>query len=86
MIALLGKENTDVDQLINLVTERAGISQDQARTAVQTVVGFLKDKLPGPIASQLDGVLSGQGSGDMMGQAQQTLGGLGGMFGGNKSD
>ncbi|HST88991.1 MAG TPA: hypothetical protein VLJ14_11475 [Ktedonobacterales bacterium] len=75
-----------MDQLINLVTERAGISQDQARTAVQTVVGFLKDKLPGPIASQLDGVLSGQGSGDMMGQAQQTLGGLGGMFGGNKSD
>jgi len=75
-----------VDQLINLVTERTGISQDQARTAVQTVVGFLKDKLPGPVAAQLDGALSGQGGGDMMGQAQQALGGLGGMLGGNKSE
>lgn len=43
---------------------------------MQTVVVFLKDKLPPPIASQLDGVLGGQGSGDMMGQAQQVLGGL----------
>jgi hypothetical protein len=82
----LGRETTDVDQLITLVTERTGISQDQAREAVQTVIGFLKDKLPGPIASQLDGVLGGQGAGDMMGQAQQALGGLGGMFGGNKSE
>ncbi len=86
MIALLGKEKADVDQLINLVTERAGISQDQAREAVQTVIGFLKDRLPGPVASQFDGVLSGQGSGDMMGQAQEALGGRGGMFGGNKSE
>ena len=69
-----------MDELINLVTQRTGISPDQARQAVQTVIAFAKDRLPAPIASQVEGVLSGQsgGVGGMMNQAQQSLGGLGG--------
>ena len=70
-----------MDELVNQVCQKTGISQDQARQAVQTVIGFLKDKLPGPIAAQLDGVLGGQGSvGGIAGQAGQALGG---MFGGS---
>jgi hypothetical protein len=77
--------------LVKQIVERTGMSEDQAHQAVQMVVGFLKDKLPGPIGSQLDSVLSGQNvGGGMAGQAQQALGGLGGglggMFGGKKSD
>lgn len=72
-----------MDELINQVAQRAGINQDQARTAVDTVVGFLKDRLPGPVGSQLDNVLGGQsGSGGIVGQAGQALGGLGDMLGG----
>ncbi|MFI5272649.1 MAG: hypothetical protein ACHQ4H_06410 [Ktedonobacterales bacterium] len=74
-----------MDELINQVTQRAGISPDQAQSAVQTVLGFLKDKLPAPIASQVEGILSGQGGGNIAGQAQQMMGGaggLGGMLGG----
>ena len=67
-----------MDQIVKLVQEKAGISEDQARTAVSTVVGFLKDKLPAPIAGQIDGVLGG----DLMGQAGSMLGG---MFGGDKT-
>lgn len=75
-----------MDELINQVVQKAGISQDQARVAVNTVVGFLKDKLPGPIASQLDNVLGGQrGSGDIAGRAGQAMGGLGDILGGDKS-
>ena len=75
-----------MDELVNQVCQKTGISQDQAQQAVQTVMGFLKDKLPAPIASQLDNVLSGQGgAGGIAGQAGQALGGLGGMMGGGNN-
>ena len=51
----------NMDELIKLVTQKAGISEVQARQAVDTVIGFLKDKLPAPIASQIDGLLQGGG-------------------------
>lgn len=72
-----------MDDLVNQVCQKTGISQDQAQQAVQTVIGYLKDKLPGPIGSQLDNVLSGQGgAGGIAGQAGQALGG---MFGGGNN-
>lgn len=71
-----------MDQLIDQIVQKTGTSRDQASHAAQSVVAFLKDKLPGPIASQLDGVLGGQGAGGIAGQAQQALGGLGGSLGG----
>jgi len=67
-----------MDELIKLVTEGAGISEDQARTAVETVIGYLKDNLPGPIASQIDSVLGGAG---MVGDVGDVVKGLGGMLG-----
>jgi hypothetical protein len=70
-----------MEQLIKSVSEKAGISPEQAQTAVATVVGFIKDKLPAGLAGQLDGLLAGGGMpnvGDIAGK----LGGLGGMFGG----
>jgi len=70
-----------MDELVNQVASRTGISQDQAREAVQMVVDFLKSKLPAPIAGQIDAVLSGNTLDDAAQQAQQALGGLGGMFG-----
>ena len=74
-----------MDELVNQVAQRTGLSQDQARQAADAELAFLKDKLPAPIASQIDGLLSGQSGqanpGDIAGQA---LGGLGGMFGGDK--
>jgi hypothetical protein len=57
-----------VDELIKSVTEKAGINPDQAKTAVGTVMEFLKAKLPG-IGDQVQGLLAG-GGGD--------AGGLGG--------
>ncbi|HEX6320564.1 MAG TPA: hypothetical protein VFZ84_17035 [Burkholderiales bacterium] len=41
-----------MQQLIDQVTQRTGIPEDKARTAVDTVVGYLKEHLPGPVASQ----------------------------------
>lgn len=60
-----------MDELIKLVQQKTGISEDQARQAVTTVLNFLKDRLPQPIASQVDGVLNNPGA----------AGALGGLFG-----
>lgn len=63
-----------MDELIKQVAQKAGISEDQAKQAVTQVVAFLKQKLPAPIASQIDSILGGSGPADI---AQ----GLGGLFG-----
>jgi len=77
-----------MDELINLVVKKTGLSQDDARKAVEVVVNALKSNLPGPIASQLDSFLSGGLSGGMntlAGEAGDLLKGkLSGLFGGSK--
>ncbi|MDT7806337.1 MAG: hypothetical protein QOJ70_150 [Acidobacteriota bacterium] len=75
-----------MDELIKQVVEKTGISEAQARSAVETVLGFLKNRLPGSIAGHLDGVLGGAAgaAGGLADQAGNVLGGIGGMFGGNK--
>jgi hypothetical protein len=67
------QEDNLMDELVKLVSEKTGISAEQARTAVTTVLGFLKDRLPAPIAGQLDGLLSGGG---LPSDLSQGLGGL----------
>jgi hypothetical protein len=67
-----------MDELVKQVTERTGISEAQARTAVDTVVGFLKQRLPEPLGGQLDSLLAGGAgvAGDVIGKAGDMLGGV----------
>jgi hypothetical protein len=80
-----------MEELIRQVAERTGISEAQAQTAVITVLGFIKGRLPEPLAGQLDGFLGGGASGaegglvgGLGGAAGDVLGGLGSLLGGNK--
>jgi uncharacterized protein (DUF2267 family) len=63
-----------MDEIINQVAQRTGLAPDKARTAVDTVIGFLKTRLPAPIASQLDNTLSGSGGTAEMAEAAKGLG------------
>ena len=76
-----------MDDLIKQITDKVGISPDQAKSAIETVMGFIGDKLPGPIASQVNKLLGdddddGGGNGDddngggLLDQAKDALGGL----------
>lgn len=71
-----------MDELINQVAQRTGLAPDKARTAVDTVLGFLKNRLPAPIASQLDNALSGSGAGAGAGGLTDAVKGMGSKFGG----
>jgi hypothetical protein len=75
-----------MEELVKQVAERTGISESQAQTAVTTVLGFLKNRLPEPLAGQLDGLLGGAAgaAGGLASSAGDILGGLGGMLGGKK--
>ncbi|HEX8097608.1 MAG TPA: hypothetical protein VF507_06210 [Pyrinomonadaceae bacterium] len=81
-----------MEDLVKQVSQRAGISEDKAREAVNTVLGFLKERLPGPIAGQVDNVMNTAGGtianagGALADQAGNLIGGLGGMLGGGKKD
>lgn len=68
-----------MEELIKQVSAKAGISEDQARSAVNTVVDFLKDRLPEPIAGQLENVMSGEGGG-IGGTVGDIASKVGGMF------
>jgi len=60
-----------VDELVTHVQQRTGSSEEQAPQGVATGLSRLKQRLPAPIAGQIDAFLGGQ----------NPLGGLGGMLG-----
>lgn len=71
-----------MDDLVKQVSERTGLSEDKARTAIDTVVNFLKERLPAPLAGQVDNAISGAGGtiastgGAVMDRAGDLLGGI----------
>ena len=65
-----------MDELINMVAQKTGLAPDKAQTAVDTVLGFLKNRLPAPMASQLDAALSGKAT-----SVEDLTKGISGMMG-----
>ena len=63
-----------MDQLVNAVMQKTGLPREQAEQAVNTVLGFLKERLPAPVAAQIDTALGG-------GQLGDVAKGLGGLLG-----
>jgi len=64
-----------VDELIQKVSERAGINPEQARKAVDAVADFVKTKFPS-WGGQIDSLLKGEGDGTIGNIADK----IGGMF------
>lgn len=72
-----------MEELIKQVSERSGISEAQARKAVDTVMNYMRDKLPASVSGTIDNALGGGANvaGDVADTAQNVLGNIGGMFG-----
>lgn len=61
-----------MDEIVKLVSEKTGLSEEMAEEAVTLVLDYVKEKLPDPIAGRLDTLLEGDTASDL----------LGGLFGG----
>jgi hypothetical protein len=62
-------------ELVRMVAEKTGLPDDKARSAAETVIGYLKDKLPAAVSGQLDSAVSGGGNvGDMKGIGSKFTG------------
>ncbi len=64
-----------MDQIIELVVKKTGISETQATTAVETVFDFLKDRLPTPISKNIESLVEGTDNFDID-KGLDLLGGL----------
>ena len=60
-------------EIIDRVKNSAGIPEDKARTAVDAVVGYIKDKSPA-IGNQIEGFVHGGGPGNVGGNITDKLG------------
>jgi uncharacterized protein (DUF2267 family) len=65
-----------MDELVKKISEKVGITEAQAQQAVDMVLSVLKERLPAPVASQVEAVLKGDVS-----DLGDVLGGVGGLFG-----
>lgn len=71
-----------MDQLVKLVAQKTGINESQAKMAVETVMSFMKDKLPDGVASQVISMLQdGSDAGGKDDMISGLAGKLGGLFG-----
>lgn len=68
-----------MEDLIKLVKAKTGISAPKSKIAVETVMIYLRSKLPGDIASQVDKYLNADEpseSDEMISRLKDTLGGI----------
>jgi len=47
-----------MDELVKMVSKETGLPEAQARQAAEAVLKFLKEKLPAPVAGQVDALLA----------------------------
>jgi hypothetical protein len=74
----LSEKEQLMDEIVKAVAEKTGMAPDMVRPVVEAVINEIKNRLPEPLAGQVDGLL---GNSSMLSQAEGLLGGL---LGGNK--
>ena len=50
-----------MEELVSLVVKKTGLPKETAQNVVKIVLDFLKQKLPPPVGTAIDGFLSGKG-------------------------
>jgi nucleoid DNA-binding protein len=63
-----------MEELIQTVAEKTGISPDQARSAIEAVIDHLKDKLPMGLGDKIESFLQNGSESSSLGD--ELLGGL----------
>lgn len=69
-----------MDELVKLLTEKTGLPDEKARMAVETVIGFLKQRLPASIGEQLNTYVSSPASQGLTEKVKGIAQGVGNVF------
>jgi hypothetical protein len=73
-----------MNELVQLIMQKTGLTQEQAQEVVATVVTHLKSRLPEALTSHLTAILGNVGDGSasdgIANKAKSVVAGLGGMF------
>ncbi len=76
-----------MNELVQLLQQKTGLSQEMSETVVNTVVGYMKTKLPASMSAGLDQVMGGTATGEpateagLADKAKAMVAGLGNMLG-----
>ncbi len=62
-----------MNELVNIIVKKTGIPEATAQIIVRLVIDYLKKKLPAPVGSQIDALLSNDGN---VKAAENLIGGL----------
>jgi len=63
-----------MNEIIERLTQQAGLTPDQAQKAIETIAGFVKEKFP-MLGGAVDQIFTSKGSGD---SGNSGFGGFGG--------
>ena len=84
-----------MNELVQQIQQKTGLSAEMAQKVVEVVTGYLRNRMPAPMASGLDSLLGASGAagagesshegGGLMDEAKSVMGGLGGMMGNKES-
>lgn len=67
-----------MEELIQTVADKTGISPDQAKSAIETIIDHLKDKLPMGLGDKIESFLQNGSESSFLGD--ELLGGLKSLF------
>lgn len=65
-----------MNDLIKVVSKKAGITESQAKTAVDYVVNYMKEKMPGDMGGQVDSLMKGGKVSDLTSGLTDKVGGM----------
>jgi hypothetical protein len=65
-----------MQELINSLQQRTGLSREQAQSAVTHVLDFLKNRLPESVHPYVDQAATGKSAKDMLSGLANTMGGF----------
>ena len=85
------QEDPQLEELMKQLVEKTGLPVDKLEQVVGMVIGFIGDKLPGPMAGAVNALFDGDGGSgggggglDVGGMLDQAKGMLGGLLGSDK--
>lgn len=74
-----------MDEMTKMVADKTGMSMEQSKMAVQTMMDFMMSKMPEGMGKQVHDMMMGEGMmgdmGKMMGGMDKTMGDMGKMAG-----